>query len=542
MKKISLLDCTMRDGGYLNDWEFGRTHLISIFERLANVNVDIIEVGFLDERRPYDKNRSIMPSTECVEMMWGKCNKRPPMVVGMIDYGTCSLGNLQPCSESFLDGIRVIFKKHIMKEAMEFCRQIKGLGYKVFSQLVSITSYSDEELYEIIDLVNDVEPYAVSIVDTYGMMHPKDVLHYYEIMDERVAENIKIGFHAHNNFQLAYANSITFIDKDSKHDIIVDGTILGMGKNAGNAPLELLSMYLNENYGTEYNIQHILEATEESVMPFFDKVSWGYKMFFFMSAANKCHPKYVEYMLKKDTLSISKIDEQLKKIEPESAKLLYDKDVAEILYKKYLNEEIDDKSTFEQLGLELRECPLLVIGPGKNIKLQRQSVERFILEKKPIVISINFIPDNIDVDYVFVTKRKRYQQMVERLYIKSEKDIKVIATSNVTTLEKDFEFVINRNGLLDEKEDIKDNSFVMLIKILYASGIRVISCAGLDGYSCKEENYLNPQMEYAFVKSSANYLNAYMKKVLYEEYDDMKFEFITFSYYTENEDCYGASF
>lgn len=254
MGEVKLLDCTLRDGGYVNDWEFGRSNLISIFERLVDAEVDIIEVGFLDDRRPFDINRSIMPDTISAAKIWGKISKKPKMVVGMIDYGTCKISNLQPCAESFIDGIRVIFKKHIMKEALDYCKQVKQLGYKVFAQLVSITSYSDCELLELISIVNEVKPYAVSMVDTYGLLTPNDLLHYYEILDKNVLPEIQIGFHAHNNFQLGYANAITFVEKDTLHDIVVDATLYGMGKSAGNAPIELVTMFLNNKYKKTYNI------------------------------------------------------------------------------------------------------------------------------------------------------------------------------------------------------------------------------------------------------------------------------------------------
>mgnify|MGYP003372614681 FL=1 len=163
MKGIKLLDCTLRDGGYVNDWRFGYSNIVSIFERLVDSNVDIIEVGFLDERRPFDLDRTIFPDTASADKIYSSLDKKHVMVVGMIDYGTCAIENLAPCSESYLDGIRVIFKKGKMHPAMEFCRQVKTLGYKVFSQLVSVTSYTDDELLEVIKLVNDVKPYAISM-------------------------------------------------------------------------------------------------------------------------------------------------------------------------------------------------------------------------------------------------------------------------------------------------------------------------------------------------------------------------------------------
>ena len=299
MGKRYLLDCTLRDGGYINDWEFGHDNLISIFERLTDSGVDIVEVGFIDERRPYDHNRSIFPNTEAVGDIWQCIEKRPPLVVGMIDYGTCSLEDIQPCEDSFLDGIRVIFKKQKMYEAMEFCGRVKEKGYKVFSQLVSITSYSDEELRELICLVNEVEPYAVSMVDTYGLLEPDRLLHYYEILDREVKPHIQIGFHAHNNFQMGYANAQAFLKKNTDRDVLVDATLFGMGKSAGNAPIELLARKMNEEYGAHYDIRPMLEAIEESIKPIHDKLPWGYSSFFYMCAANRCHPNYLNYYQKK---------------------------------------------------------------------------------------------------------------------------------------------------------------------------------------------------------------------------------------------------
>ena len=107
MSKIKLLDCTLRDGGYVNDWKFGHDNIESIFERLVDAGVDVIEIGFLDDRRPFDIDRSIMPDTDSVEKIYGNLDRKQAQIVGMIDYGTCDISNIKPCSESYIDGIRV---------------------------------------------------------------------------------------------------------------------------------------------------------------------------------------------------------------------------------------------------------------------------------------------------------------------------------------------------------------------------------------------------------------------------------------------------
>lgn len=542
MGEIRLLDCTLRDGGYVNDWEFGHSHLNSIFERLVDAKVDIIEVGFLDDRRPFDINRSIMPDTPSAGAIWKDIKNRPAMVVGMIDYGTCSIDNLQPCEESWLDGIRVIFKKHLMHEAMEFCRQVKALGYKVFSQLVSITSYNDEELLQLVELVNDVKPYAVSMVDTYGLLHPEDLLHYYQILDEHVCAEVQIGFHAHNNFQLAYANALAFLEKETKHDIVVDGTLYGMGKSAGNAPIELLAMRLNEKFGKNYRIPSLLEAIEESVLGFYGKSPWGYKLFFYLCGLNKCHPNYVTYLKDKQDLSVSKIDELLSKIGPEEKKLLYDKLLAEQIYSTYINGEGSDKEDKKAFRDELGGRTLLLVGPGKNTHLQYGKVDKFIKKENPYVLAINFIPEDIHADCVFVTNLKRYQQMTDQLHMECNRDVKILATSNVECRNGQFDFVVNRAPLLEKTEKIIDNSFLMLLKLLVELGIKKVVCAGFDGYSEKEDNYFNPEMEYYFVKDAARWLNNHMQEAIYEIRRDLEVKFLTYSAYDEMEETHDAAF
>ena len=540
MSEIKLLDCTLRDGGYVNDWKFGHSNLISIFERLVDANVDIIEIGFLDERRPFDIDRSIMPDTESVQKIFGQLDRKQAMILGMIDYGTCGIEHLQPCKESYLDGIRVIFKKHLMHPAMEFCREVKKLGYKVFAQLVSVTSYDDAEMMELIDLVNDVKPYAVSMVDTYGLLHPDELLHIYEILDENVDSEVQIGFHAHNNFQLAYANALAFLEKERHHNIVVDGTLYGMGKSAGNAPLELLAMRLNDKFEKEYNINAMLEAIQESVMDFYAISPWGYKTFFYLCGMNRCHPNYVTYFEGKKNLSTSKINDLLAQIEPEEKKLLYDKLIAEKLYEEYILGEGSDSADKQRFSEMIGGRKLLLIGPGKNTLLQKEKVDTFVQTEHPFVISVNFVPEQVKVDSIFVTNSKRYHDLT-LLLKKNKYEYKFLATSNVECRNGKFDFVINRAPLLETEEKIQDNSFLMLLKFLKSIDVQEVYCAGFDGYSDKEDNYYNPSMEYSFVKQEATHLNQHMKNAIAVFREKMNIKFITYSAYDVVEDINGAA-
>lgn len=527
-----MLDCTLRDGGYLNDWNFGYANLISILERLVSSGVDIIEIGFLDERRSFDKNRSIMPTTDCVSKIYGNVNKRKSVIVGMIDYGTCSIECLQPCSQSYLDGIRVIFKKHLMYEALEFCSQVKSLGYKVFAQMVSITSYSDQELEQFIDLANKVNPYAVSIVDTYGLLYKDNLLHYFEILDAGLDPSIKMGYHSHNNFQLAYSNCMEVLRHKTQRSIVLDGTLYGMGKSAGNAPLELLAMYLNEHYGKSYDISQVLEAIDGNIMKIHNKTPWGYNLFFYLAASNACHPNYVQFLMNKHSLSICSVNQILQQIDNDK-KLLYDQEHIEKLYYYYQKVECDDSADIQELKQLFKGREIVIVGPGVSIKKYSKDICEYIRKHKVFVISVNFVPEEIPVDYIFLTNPRRYIRLIGALRERNKLKLPIIATSNVTKEKGEFDFVVNNSILLDTRAEIMDNSFIMLLKLLLRLDVELIACVGMDGYSKTGENYVDKDMEYWFSRQKSGELNTYVKTFLKEAGLKEHLHFVTPSHYQE---------
>ena len=263
MSNLSLLDCTLRDGGFVNDWNFGHGNMINLLERSVSAGIDYIEIGFIDAREKFDINRSITPDTDGINKIFSGTDKGSSKLIAMIDYGTVPLENICDANDSILDGIRVMIKKKTSPEALEFCEGLKKKGYLVFAQPVSVTGYSDAEMEELTKKVDELGFYAMSIVDTYGLLDRSKLLHYFEIMDRYLSKDIMIGYHAHNNFQLAYANSIALIEEvGERRPLLIDGSAFGMGKSAGNCPLELLTMYANENLGKSYDTNQVLEMID----------------------------------------------------------------------------------------------------------------------------------------------------------------------------------------------------------------------------------------------------------------------------------------
>lgn len=535
MGEVKLLDCTLRDGGYINDWNFGHNNLVSVFERLVDAGVDFVEVGFLDDRRPYDYNRSIMPDTASVDRIFAGLDKKDATVVGMIDYGTCKLENIGPCTEDgFLDGIRVIFKKHLRKEALDYCAKLKEKGYKVFAQLVSVTAYEDDEMMDLIRLANEVKPFAVSMVDTYGLMHQDNLMHYFDLLNDHLLPEIGIGYHGHNNFQMGYANCIQMLSRAEgiERMMLVDGTIYGMGKSAGNAPIELVAMHMNDNYGKDYHISQMLEAIDANIMDFYQNPTWGYNAFFFIAALNNVHPSYVSDLMNKRTLSVKAINQILGKLEGEK-KLLYDKNYLEELYLDYQNVDVDDTKDREELKKIFADRKVLLLGPGANVDEQKERIEKYVIDNKPLIVSINFVSDEFRPDYIFLSNAKRYVQLATELAQK-QNEFKVIATSNVTKTSGNFDYTLKYADLLDYDAEIIDNSFIMLLKVMIGLGVKHVALGGFDGYvGDRHKNYVDQNMEYKFDKKQAENLNEYVCGVLDVLSKDIEMEFITDSLYAQ---------
>lgn len=524
---IQLLDCTLRDGGYVNDWKFGRSTIVCVLERLIQAHVDVIEVGFLDDRRKFDPGRTIQPDTECFNNLLSGIDKGDSMLVGMIDYGTCSLEHISRCEESVLDGIRLIFKRPKMSEAVLFGRELMKLGYRVFFQMVSITAYSDRDMLDFIDLVNEQPPYAVSMVDTYGLLHKEELLHYFHILDRNLKPGIRIGYHSHNNFQLAYANTCEIIKRRSEHEVLVDGTLYGMGKSAGNAPIELIAMYLNENYGKGYDINQLLEAIDTNILRIYEQSHWGYNLLYYLSASNDCHPSYIDYLLSKKTLSVKAVNEIVKDIPPE-LKLNYRQECIEKLYVDYQNRITSQEKSIKEF---VDGKKLLLLGPGKTLSTRLEDIQDCIQRERPLVIAVNFIPKGIQPSAVFISNSKRYSMLLTE-FMGLKEDIAIIATSNVTSVGKPFDYVMDYARLLDSERVIEDNSFIMLMNALSGCEPASVTLAGFDGFSEKaNENYYDDEMEISNNYERLSKVNKAIAKRIPCYREKMELTFLTPSIY-----------
>lgn len=325
-KNIKILDCTLRDGGYLIDWEFGKNKIQSIINNLAQGNIDFIECGFLKEDL-YDENKSFYSSISELEKLITKSQN----YTLMINFGEYDIKNFSVCKNKNIK-IRLAFKKNNQKEALEYIFELKKLGWDVFANPMSTNTYSEKELFDLITQLNQIKPFCMTIVDTLGNMYESDVIKIFEFIDKFLDKKIAIGFHSHNSMQLSFSNTKALLKMNLDRILIIDSCLYGMGRGAGNLCSELIIKYINDFYNSEYKILPILKSIDEDLKPIYEKSPWGYSTPYYIAAINGCHPNYAGFLVNKN-YSDEEINRILSNI-PQYKKTSYDKDLIEDLAKK----------------------------------------------------------------------------------------------------------------------------------------------------------------------------------------------------------------
>lgn len=301
---VQITDCTIRDGGYLLNKNSDPEFVKGVMTGLAEAGIDFVETGFLQSEV---KGETIVYRNSVGARRYlpeGKDRYRTQFL-GFCDNSRYSIENLDDYDGKSFKWLRISFAKHEAEEALKFCSDAQAKGYQVQFNPMDAVSYTDEEREELIKKINLIKPGSMSIVDTFGAMYLDDLIHIFKQIDSLLDRDIKIGLHSHDNLGLscALAEMMITLAKESGRDIIVDGSLFGMGRGAGNAPTELLASFLNEKYETTYNVSVLLEVIDKYITPLRKAVHWGYDLPMFICGTKHAHVDNVYYFQKNTNCS-----------------------------------------------------------------------------------------------------------------------------------------------------------------------------------------------------------------------------------------------
>lgn len=340
---LQVLDCTLRDGGQglenlnkngIKTEVFTESEKYKIAELVRDSGIDIIEIGCMADRYQGFEKYAIYENIETLSKYLPERTNLNQIYAGLYVDPDTPIEKIPEYSPEFVEGVRVILRYSQLQKSIEFCATLAKKGYKIFIQPMLTMRYTEEELKRLIYAANEMEAYALYFVDSFGYMDEKDVERFYRFYSEELDDQIRIGFHAHNNMENAFYNARYFIEMLNDRNRIVDACAIGMGQGAGNLQTEILLNYLNKNHGTKYDLNCLLEICDMlEKFRSHDMETWGYSPVRLVPAIHHAAYKYAVAMRLQYNMSLVEIHHALAGI-PEELKHRYTPDNLEKLLAK----------------------------------------------------------------------------------------------------------------------------------------------------------------------------------------------------------------
>ena len=551
---IKILDCTLRDGAYIVSGEFGEASIRGIIDKLTDSRIDIVEVGWLkNEEHKIGSSFYHVPSDVNTYM---KKKNISTMYCMMIDYNRYDLKYLPQNDGKSIDAIRIVFPYGKIEEGIFVGKGIREKGYKVYFQLANTLNYTDEDLKDAVAKMNEFKPEGIYMVDTFGAMYEDDVERIASVINKNLDINISFGIHTHNNQQLAFSNAVSFIKviekTNDKREIILDASLNGMGRGAGNATTELIVNYLNKKYDKHYDLDSVMDAIDLYMTYFKEKYTWGYSTPYFIAGIYTTHVNNIAYLLNNHNTSHKDMRSIIESM-GEKERRAYDYDYLENKYVENQNKTIDDSKVVEKLKNEIVNTgrKILLVAPGRSSIDEKNKIDNFIKDNSPIVIGVNAILPSYKYDYLFFVNKGRYEY-AENAYKDIFDETKKIVLSNIKTgahevrpetsrgeLASPYEYIVSYNHAIKRGFMHFDNAVICALRFLdflfensNNEKAKIYIC-GFDGFLDKyNESYADVHLPSLNVDTEWGKLNDEIKEMyrdVKENANNIDIKFITSS-------------
>ncbi|MCK5608094.1 aldolase catalytic domain-containing protein [Candidatus Pacearchaeota archaeon] len=500
--KVQVLDCTIRDGGYVNNWHFDKKIVREVYRAISKSGVDIVEIGYRGTKENFDPNTygtwRFTTEENLQEVLDGI---KGPRVAIMGDYGKIKIDDFEEQENSMVDMVRLAAHKNQISEAINLLENIKEKGYETSLQAMGFTGYTPSEVNELRNTLKDSDIDYFYIADSYGSIFPNQLKSMFEPFLE--LENVKIGFHPHNSLQMAFANTLEAIRIGVD---IVDGSIYGMGRGSGNLPIEGLIAYLQIQSKDRYNVVPILSIIDKYFVEMHKETPWGYQLPYMLSGMFKCHPNYAQDLVKRQEYTIEdiwKVMEVIEEIKPVG----FNRSIIDNLIQKGVIGGLNGRvlPSYSYPAEENRmanniQVPyigrhagrdFLILANGPSLSEYKTEVDAFIKKYNPVVLGTNYLADMFIPDYHAFNNKKRFTMYVET----TNQNSKLLIGGNIPdemileyvkcdyetlyfrdSLEADFGIV---NGII--QSNCRTIS-ILSIAVAIVMGAERIFIVGMDGY------------------------------------------------------------
>lgn len=290
--ELKVLDCTVRDGGLVNAHQFSDDFVRAIYRACVDAGIDYMEIGYKNSPKTFPKEK-FGPWRHCDEADLRRvvgdhdAEKTGLKLAAMVDAAKSDWKTqIVPAAESPLSMIRVAFYAHQVSEAVEMIHHATELGYETTANLMAISNITEEEIDTVLEAIARTPATTMVIVDSFGYLYREQIDRLYRKYTSALEGTGKeIGIHAHNNLQLAFANTIEAIILGCNR---VDSTMYGFGRGAGNCHTELLLGFLRN---PKFEVRPVINAIQKYIMPLRQELDWGPSIPYNITGQLNQHPR-----------------------------------------------------------------------------------------------------------------------------------------------------------------------------------------------------------------------------------------------------------
>jgi 4-hydroxy 2-oxovalerate aldolase len=501
-KMIKILDCTLRDGGYYNNWKFDESLIEQYITAIVESNVDIVEIGFRFLPLNHDLGALAFSTDQYLNQLTLLNDIDVAVMINAKEFIESDLGVdtalnsvFSNKSDSVVDIVRIATHISDINECQLIASILRKLGYRVFLNLMQIDSIKSAVLSDVVTQIKEwgyIE--VLYFADSFGNLNARSIGNIVETI--KLVWEGEIGIHAHDNKGHALINSLSAIDLGVNY---VDATILGMGRGAGNTKMENLLVEITGKSMGEYNPDVIFPLVLKEFSHLQEQYKWGSSIYYYLSAVHGIHPTYIQAMLGDGRYDTEQV----------LSAITFLKDNISSSYSlenmiKALSSSIGSEYGKWSAKDWTKGKEVLIIGPGPSIKLHIAEIIKYIEKNQPTVLCLNInqnIPENL-VDAYIACHEARIAIELD-LYVNLTKPIILPMSrmpseiinilSNVDIM--DYGLKIEKDSFsAQENGCILDKPLVLMyaLSLLSVSGVKKISLTGVDGY--KESNLKQQEM------------------------------------------------